>query len=218
MDAGAAALSTAPPPVALQPATMATAAVAPLTVTASSPATAPSPVPAAFGEELRRCILAFGAAIDASDQRRTRDALHVLLTAQQENQAMFMQALGDVRHEYTDNLGRAVERLVERMAEELTPASVMGLGSLFRDSANEITASARRGERLQGRILEILGGLGEGLERLSEQVQALRTHLASSPQPRDEPDLPRRPLAGAKSSVRPAPQRSLLEQLSDDPD
>lgn len=169
-------------------------------------------------DELHRFLVAFGTAMEATDNRRTRDALHTILVAQQEHQALVMQALHDQRHEYTDNLGRTVDRLVERMAEELTPTSVMGLGELFRESTNELTAIARRSEKIQGRTLEVLGGLTRGLEQLAEQVAELRAQVAHVPELVAEADPPRRAATSAKGlrAVRPAPQGSPLERLPDD--
>lgn len=185
----------------------------------AAPPAVPAPANAEWlRDELHRFLVAFGAAMEATDNRRTRDALHTILVAQQEHQALVMQALHDQRHEYTDNLGRTVDRLVERMAEELTPTSVMGLGELFRESTNELTAIARRSEKIQGRTLEVLGGLTRGLEQLAEQVAELRGQVAHVPELVAEADPPRRAATSAKGlrAVRPAPQGSPLERLTDD--
>lgn len=210
---GTSAVTTTHPSRALVPMMPACAVV-----TAGPPAVAAPANAEWLRDELQQFLVAFGAAMEATDNRRTRDALHTILVAQQEHQALVVQALHDQRHEYTDNLGRTVDRLVERMAEELTPTSVMGLGELFRESTNDLAAIARRSEKIQGRTLEVLGGLTKGLEQLAEQVAELRAQVADVPEPAAEAHPPRRAAISGRGlrAVRPAPQGSPLDRLPDD--
>lgn len=191
------------------------------------PPSAPAPLvevlsPAGTGTwlhgDLESLVGAFGTALEAADNRRSRDALHTLLDAHQEQLLTVVHALHEHRHESQQTLERAVEHLVVRMAEELTPSSIMGIGELFRESAGEITGAMRRNEHLQGKTLEALGALSKGLAQLSREVANLRSDPPTS-EPKAQPDNPRLALVSARGPSKPArqlPADSPLNRIPDD--
>lgn len=172
-----------------------------------SPAAAPAPPHRTDSTEpdamkhvdLERCLLAFGNALQATHERNGRDVLHTVLTAQQEQLAMLMQALADQRLEYREQLERSIqgcgellERAARRLSDELNPEAILQIGELFHGSAAQISGALARTERLsasmiekQNRILDGLGTLTEQLGRLLAVVTELRDlgHLAGSPVP-----------------------------------
>ena len=153
-------------------------------------------------------LAAFGRALEAVEVRQTREVLHVALTAQQEHLALVMQSLADQRHEYGDQLERAVRRL----SDELSSDSVTEIGELFRLSAGEITGALRRTERLSGTLIEkqdqILGALGTLARKQEQATDATAKLLAVACELRDLGSV----LAG---SLAPAPGRAPTSRESE---
>ncbi len=146
---------------------------------ASSVTVTPTGVPASPADDpsvqrVELMLTAFGKACEAVQVRQTREVLHVALTAQQEHLALLMQSLADQRHEYGDQLERAVRRL----SDELSSDSVTEIGELFHRSAGEITGALRRTERLSGSLIEkqnqILGALGTIGDTTSQLLAVMR--------------------------------------------
>lgn len=155
---------------------MSTAANAP-----EAPAPPPAPPVAVAGalpvavagepvvQQIELLLAAFGKALEAVQVRQGRDVLHVALTAQQEHLAILMQALADHRHDY----GEQLERAVRRLSDELTSESVTEIGELFHRSAGEITGALTRSERLSGRLIEKQNQLLEALSTLGRSTAQL---------------------------------------------
>lgn len=188
------------------PATALVIAPAAPTVLATSAPSLPDADPVVQRVEL--LLAAFGRALEAVEVRQTREILHVALTAQQEHLALVMQSLADQRHEYGDQLERAVRRL----SDELSSDSVTEIGELFRLSAGEITGALRRTERLSGTLIEkqdqILGALGTLARKQEQATDATAKLLAVACELRDLGSV----LAG---SLAPAPGRAPTSRESE---
>ena len=188
------------------PATALVIAPAAPTVLATSAPSLPDADPVVQRVEL--LLAAFGRALEAVEVRQTREVLHVALTAQQEHLALVMQSLADQRHEYGDQLERAVRRL----SDELSSDSVTEIGELFRLSAGEITGALRRTERLSGTLIEkqdqILGALGTLARKQEQATDATAKLLAVACELRDLGSV----LAG---SLAPAPGRAPTSRESE---
>ena len=129
-----------------------------------------------------------GKALEAAHDRRGHEVLETLLTAQQEQLAMLMQALADQRHDYRGDLERLVhgygehlERAVKKLSDELTPESISQIGELFHLSAGKITGALVRAEHLHGKsiekqnqVLEVLGNLTKQATNLLAVVTELK--------------------------------------------
>jgi hypothetical protein len=202
--------ATSPPDVVdaggPMPATALVIAPAGPTVLATSAPSLPDADPVVQRVEL--LLAAFGRALEAVEVRQTREILHVALTAQQEHLALVMQSLADQRHEYGDQLERAVRCL----SDELSSDSVTEIGELFRLSAGEITGALRRTERLSGTLIEkqdqILGALGTLARKQEQATDATAKLLAVACELRDLGSV----LAG---SLAPAPGRAPTSRESE---
>lgn len=155
------------------------------TVAAPVPPTCPSAVASAVDQgssggaqplDLEKLLLAFGSALEASQARLGRDVLHSVLMAQQEQLMALMQTLADQRHDYREQLDRAIhgygeqlERAVRKLSDELTPESIGQIGELFYQSAGAITGALARTERLHAKLIE----------KQNEILEALGTHAAN---------------------------------------
>lgn len=157
-----------------EPSTPAPPAAAPVTTLAI-----PAAPPASSSEttqQIEYLLTAFGKAFEAVHARQGRDVLHVVLTAEQEHLAILMQALADHRHDY----GEQLERAVRRLSDELTSDSIKDIGELFHRSAGEITGALRRSEHLEGKsilkqdeVLKALGGLTTQVTSLGDTTARL---------------------------------------------
>lgn len=152
---------------------------------------------------------AFGQAMTIAQDRRASETLDVLLTAQHENLALVLQGMAQQRQEY----GEALERTIERFARDLAPESILTIGETFRMSAGEITGALRRGEHMQGRVLEVLTGIREHLAQLVRNGAALATPPTAVKVDEPRPDKP--PLALVPHTKKAAPESPLLH-LDDD--
>ena len=154
----------------------------------------------AKGVDIEQCLLAFGNALQASHERNARDVLHIVLTAQQEQLVMLMQAIADQRLDYREQLERSIQgygeqlgRAARQLSEELNPEAILQIGELFHTSAGQITGALGRCERLltcvidkQSRLLESLGALTEQVVTqlaVLTDLQELGHSLAGAPVP-----------------------------------
>jgi hypothetical protein len=157
--------NTAPPPVP------------PSLAPSLPPATSPVPSELRLSAEHELLLGAFGKALQSVQDRRASDVLEVVLTAEQEHLATVMQALADQRHEY----GEQLERAVRRLSDELTADSITEIGELFHRSAGEITGSLARSERYSRSLIEKqndalakLGAIEDGVAKLLAVATELR--------------------------------------------
>ena len=199
---------------------------------ALSPPVSPSPaVPAvveppatlapATDARLQALLLeAFGKALENCHDRRGRDVLHIVLTAQEEQHASLVQVLADQRQEYGDQLERAVVRMGEVMPESLIQA-----GEAFHQSAGKLTGALSRIERLSGNQIEkhnlslqLLGDIRADLAQflaVATEVRDLLAHsLTGRPQPRHE----RRLAVVPTSPHEPDDDTDILAKIGDDLD
>ena len=157
---------------------------------------------------------AFGQAMTIAQDRRASETLDVLLTAQHEHMALFIQGMAEQRRDY----GEALERAFERFAQDMAPESILTVGETFRVSAGEITGALRRGEHMQGRILEVLTVIRDQLGELARQgsVLAATVSAAKVEEPRPDKTTPDKPaLALVQPAKKAAPDSPLLH-LDDD--
>ncbi len=157
---------------------------------------------------------AFGQAMTIAQDRRASETLDVLLTAQHEHMALFIQGMAEQRRDY----GEALERAFERFAQDMAPESILTVGETFRVSAGEITGALRRGEHMQGRILEVLTVIRDQLGELARQgsVLAATISAAKAEEPRPDKTTPDKPaLALVQPAKKAAPDSPLLH-LDDD--
>jgi hypothetical protein len=157
---------------------------------------------------------AFGQAMTIAQDRRASETLDVLLTAQHEHMALFIQGMAEQRRDY----GEALERAFERFAQDMAPESILTVGETFRVSAGEITGALRRGEHMQGRILEVLTVIRDQLGELARQgsVLAATVSVAKAEEPRPDKTTPDKPaLALVQPAKKAAPDSPLLH-LDDD--
>lgn len=152
---------------------------------------------------------AFGQAMTITQDRRASETLDVLLTAHHEQMALVFQGMAQQRQEY----GEALERAIERLASDLAPESIMTIGETFRISAGEITGALRRGEHMQGRVLEELTGIRKLLEKLAQNGAALAASQTAAKL--DEPRIDKPALALVPPAKKAAPESPLL-LLDDD--
>src|SRR5688572_2298776 len=149
-----------------------------------------------------------------AQDRRASETLDVLLTAQHEHMALFTQGMAEQRRDY----GEALERAFERFAQEMAPESILTVGETFRVSAGEITGALRRGEHMQGRVLEVLTEIREQLRDLARHgaVLAASAGAAKAEEPRSDKVAPEKPaLALVQPAKKAAPDSPLLH-LDDD--
>lgn len=173
--------------------------------------------PATHVNVLVRCtqdlLGAFGEALTITQDRRANETLDIVLTAQHEQMALVIEGLAESRRDY----GAALERAVTRITQEAAPESLINIGEVFQHSAEQITGALRRGEHLQGRVLEALRDIGLQLGELKQQIAA----MAPFPQgpvarPVEPPvDKPALSLVATGTSN---PRDSPLNRLDDDDD
>ena len=165
-------------------------------------------------------LAAFGKALENCHDRRGRDVLHTVLTAQEEQHASLVQVLADQRQEYGDQLERAVVRMGEVMPESLIQA-----GEAFHQSAGKLTGALSRIERLSGNQIEkhnlslqLLGDIRADLAQflaVAAEVRDLLAHsLTGRPQPRHE----RRLAVVPTSPHEPDDDTDILAKIGDDLD
>lgn len=185
-----------PPPEPLAETTPAVTPAGPPTLAPqATPGTSVTPIVPALDTNAQ--LVAFGNALEALDNRRTRDVMHTVLTAQQELLATFLQGLSDQRHDYGDALERAVVRLSELMPESLVQA-----GEVFHQGTGQMSGALSRLERLAGNQIEKhnqnlkhLGDLGRDLAQLVALATELRDigrDLAERLKSRSQPRIERR--------------------------
>ncbi len=199
---------------------------------ASSPPVSPSPpVPAVVEPpatiaptteaRLQALLLeAFGKALENCQDRRGRDVLHIVLTAQEEQHASLVQVLADQRQEYGDQLERAVVRMSELMPESLVQA-----GEVFHQSAGKLTGALSRIERLSGnqiekhnQSLQLLGDIRADLSQFLAVAAEVRDLLAHSLTGRPKPRLERRLAVIPASPDDPDDDSDILAKIRDDLD
>jgi predicted RNA-binding Zn ribbon-like protein len=155
---------------------------------------------------------ALGTALTIAQDRRASETLDVVLTAQHEHMALVIQGMADQRRDY----GEALERALQRFAQEMAPESILSVGETFRQSAGEITGALRRGEYMQGRVLEVLTGIRDTLKDLAQHGAALAAVAAKAEEPRlDKPASEKPALALVQPAKKAAPD-SPLNHLDDD--
>lgn len=147
---------------------------------------------------------AFGQALQVCMQRHESDVLESVLGMQQEH-------LSVQRKEYGD----ALERAIQRLATELSPESIIGVGEIFRISAGEITGAIRRGEHLSGKILATLKDLNENVASLVACV----VNALAAPALIEQPATPPRRVPRISTNTGDRNRGcSVLHQLSEDDD
>lgn len=169
------------------------------------------------GDLMRRVqdlLGAFGQALTIAQDRRANETLDIVLTAQHEQMALVVQGMAEQRHEY----GAALERAVTRLTQEAAPESLINVGEVFQQSAEQITGALRRGEHLQGRMLEALRGIGQQLGELSQQVAALATPALAPATKASEPHADKPALSLVATGSGKPSRDSPLNRLSDNDD
>ena len=163
---------------------------------------------------------AFGKALDSCQDRRGRDVLHTVLTAQEEQHASLVQVLADQRLEYGDQLERAVVRMSELMPESLVQA-----GEVFHQSAGKLTGVLSRIERLSGNQIEkhnlslqLLGDIRADLSQFLAVAAEVRDLLAHSLTGRPKPRIDRRMAVISAPPDDPDDDSDILAKISDDLD
>lgn len=156
---------------------------------------------------------ALGQALTSAGDRRASETLEVLLTAQHEHMAFFIQGMAEQRRDY----GEALERAFERFARDLAPESILTVGETFRLSAGEITGALRRGEHMQGRVLGVMTEVRELLKELVQQGSARATSASTTvEEPRPEKPAPDKPALALVQPARKAASDSPLLHLDDE--
>ena len=163
---------------------------------------------------------AFGKALESCRDRRGRDVLHTVLTAQEEQHASLVQVLADQRQEYGDQLERAVVRMSELMPESLVQA-----GEVFHQSAGKLTGVLSRIERLSGNQIEkhnlslqLLGDIRADLSQFLAVAAEVRDLLAHSLTGRPKPRIDRRMAVISAPPDDPDDDSDILAKISDDLD
>ena len=156
----------------------------------------------------------FGHAMTIAQDRRASETLDVLLTAQHEHMAVFIQGMAEQRRDY----GEALERAFERFARDMAPESILTVGETFRISAGEITGALRRGEHMQGRVLEALTGIRDLLRELAHHGAALTASVSAAKveEARLDKAAPDKPALALVQPARKAAPESPLLHLDDD--
>lgn len=185
------------------------------------PAPTPDTTPTHPALTLEDVTVAVGRAVDTLQQRRTSDALELLLTAQREEIALFtqadrdrnerfVQALLEARTDYREHLELAVTRILEELADGTTIPAALG------QLADSVGAHFRRTERMHEKLLLELRELTTAVKSTAERTEAL-LHIALA-RPAAEPArlLTLVPSAAAPTN-RPAPGQ-ILEKLDDEDD
>ena len=169
--------------------------------------------------------LAVGRAVDGINQRRTNDALELLLTAHKEEVALFthadrernekfVSALLEARTDYREHIDRAVTRVIEELADGHTIPAALG------QLADQAGAHYRRSERMQEKLLlglrELTDTMKTHIERIDALLQVAQAKPASEPARLLTLVAPTATPASLAAS-RPA-QRSPIDDIPDDDD
>jgi hypothetical protein len=183
-----------------------------------TPATAHGPA-----VTLEDIALAVGRTVDGINQRRTSDALELLLTAHKEEVALFthadrernekfVSALLEARTDYREHIERAVTRVIEELADGSTIPAALG------QLADQAGAHYRRSERMQEKLLLGLRELTDTMKTHVERIDALLQ--VAQAKPASEPARLLTLVAPSPASPavsRPA-QRSPIDDIPDDDD
>lgn len=189
------------------------------------PAPCPPTSPQGQAVTAEDIALAVGRAVDGINQRRTSDALELLLTAHKEEVALFthadrernekfVSALLEARTDYREHIERAVTRVLEELADGHTIPAALG------QLADQAGAHYRRSERMQEKLLLGLRELTDTMKTHVERIDAL-LQIAQS-KPASEPArlltlVAPTPASTPLAASRPAP-RSPIDDIPDDDD